>query len=286
MLRKRDITHCAAWIIIFVFKPAVSACPQLKYSLSFSPAVGDSLLYRLDTSVHVAGKDLRGSELSLGASAAGEISLAVKRNIQDLVLIGLTTPGIHVEAQTTEGQQRYTLKTIDNMAVQVAFDHLGCAHQIHNLAALNRDRIWNISLVQILRDYLPVLPERPVSIGEAWIDNKRLSIPYQGMSLDATIERHYVLQNILPSVEGDVAFITVDYEVSLSGSKEWGEWTASFEGKGTGEGFLNYHIRRSCIQAFNAEYQTEAALVLRTGDDVFRQWPFKMEVSASMQILN
>jgi hypothetical protein len=172
------------------------------------------------------------------------------------------------------------------MAVQASIDHRGAAHQIHNLAALNRDRIWNISLIQILRDYLPVLPDEAISIGETWADKKKLSIPYQGMTLDVSIERNYVLQNILPSPTGELAVISLDYTVTLSGSKEWDGWTASFEGTGTGGGLLNYQLQRSCIQQFSAEYQTEAALVLRSGDGMFRKWPFHLEVSAYLLLLN
>ncbi len=284
--RDPDNARCIMWITILVFGLTTSPYPQQKYSLTFSPQVGDSLLYMLNTSVHVTGKDFNGKEVSLGASAAGEISFAIKRNIQDLVFMGLTTPGIHVTAQTLEGPQSYALRTNPDMAVQASFDHRGSAHQIHNLAALNRDRIWNISLAQILRDYLPVLPERPVSIGETWVDKKRLSIPYQGMELEVSIERQYILQNILLSTEGDEAFISVDYDVMLSGSKEWGEWTASFEGRGGGGGLLSYQIQRSCIREFSAEYQTEASLVLKSEDKLLRQWPFHLKVSASLMMLN
>jgi hypothetical protein len=284
--REPDIACRIMWITTLVFVLATSPHPQQKYSLTFSPEVGDSLLYLLNTSVHVTGKDFTGKEVSLGASAAGEISFSTKRNIQDLVFMGLTTPGIHVRAQTLEGPQSYTLRTSDDMAVQASFDHRGNAHQIHNLAALNRDRIWNISLAQILRDYLPVLPEGPVSVGETWIDKKRLSIPYQGMELDVSIERQYILQNIIPSAQGEEAFISVDYEVMLSGSEEWGEWTASFEGRGEGGGWLNFQVQRSCIREFSAEYQTEASLVLRSEDKLFRKWPFHLKVSASLVMLN
>jgi hypothetical protein len=240
----------------------------------------------MNTSIQAEGKDLSGTDISLGVIASGRISLDVKRKVRDRVFMELTTPGIQVEVQTHEEQQLYSLKTKANMALQASFDLRGSVHEIHNLKALNIEKVMNISLVQLIRDYFPVLPGKPVSIGEIWIDNKSINIPFQEIDLEVLIETKYALQNVIPSAEGDVAVISMDYEVRLSGSKEWDGWTASFEGIGTGGGLLNYQLQRSCIQQFSAEYQTEAALVLRSGDGMFRKWPFHLEVSASLLLLN
>ena len=202
---------------------------QQKYLLTFSPAVGGRLLYMLNTSVQVEGRDFTGKEISLGAMASGEISFDIKRTVNDLVFIGLTTPGIFVEAQTLEGPESYALKTKGDQAVQASFSQKGYVNEVHNLEALTRDRIWNISLAQILRDYLPGLPENSVSIGEAWRDTKLITIPYQGIDLEVSIERTYILQNVIPSIDGDVAFISIEYDVLLSGTKNLGEWMGRFE---------------------------------------------------------
>jgi hypothetical protein len=259
---------------------------QQKFPLLFSPSVGDQLTYILNTSVHAEGKDFFGKDLSLSLTASGNISFDVKRVVRDRVFTGMTTPGIHIEAQRPTGLKRHSLKTNQNMAVQASFDARGTLSEIHNLKALSSDKVMNVSLVQILRDFFPVLPGRPVSIGEVWIDNKRINIPFQEIDLEVLIETKYTLQNVIPSVEGDVAVISLDYEVRLSGSKNLGEWTGNFEGKGTGGGLLNFLLQRGCFQEFRADYQTEAALVIKKEREAFMEWPFHLSVFASAVLTN
>lgn len=274
------------WTILFVLSFPTQSSLQQKFPLLFSPSVGDQLAYMLNTSVQAEGKDLSGKDLSLSLVAAGKISLEAKRAVRDRVFMGITTPGIQVEAQTLSGLQRYALKTNQNMALQAAFDLKGTVHEIHNLKALNREKVMNVSLVQILHDYFPVLPGRPVSIGEVWMDNKRINIPFQEIDLEILIETKYTLQNVVPTVEGDVAVISMDYEVRLSGSKNLGEWTGNFVGKGTGGGLLNFLIQRGCFQEFRADYQTQAALVIKKEGEALMEWPFHLSVFASVVMTN
>jgi hypothetical protein len=272
--------------ILFVLLTPVAASSQQKFPLVFSPSIGDQIIYTMNTSVQAEGKDLSGTDMSLGLIASGTISLDVKRKVRDRVFTRLTTPGIQVEVQTTEGKQLHTLKTKANMALQATFDPRGSLFEIHNLKAINIEKVMNISLVQILRDYFPVLPGKPVSIGEIWIDNKRINIPFQEIDLEVLIETKYALQNVIPSAEGDVAVISMDYEVRLSGSKNLGEWTSSFEGKGAGGGLLNFLIQRGCFQEFKADYQTKAALVIKKEGKPLMEWPFHLSIFASAILTN
>ena len=200
--------------------------------------------------------------------------------------MGLTTPGIQVEVQTHEGQQLHSLKTEANQALQATFDTRGKLQEIHNIEALNREKVMNISLVQILRDFFPVLPGKPVSIGDVWKDNRRTKIPFQEIDVEVFIETTYALQNVLPSAVGDVAVISMDYEVTLSGSKNLGEWSGSFEGKGTGGGLLNFLIQRGCFQEFEADHQTKAAFVIKKEGKTLTEWPFHLSVFASAILTN
>jgi hypothetical protein len=269
------------WSTLFILLIPSPTAFQQKYPLIFSPSVGDQLIYMLNTSVQAEGKDFSGKDLSLSLTASGSISLDVRRKVGDLVYAGLTSPGIQVEAQTLTGMQRTSLKTNKNAALQAMFDPRGSLHEIHNLKALSNDQFMNVSLVQILHDYFPVLPGKAVTIGESWIDSKHINIPFQEMDIDILIETTYVLQNVIPSAEGDVAVISMDYEVSLSGSKDLGEWTGSFEGKGVGGGLLNFLLQRRCFQEFQADYQTEASLVIKKEGEALTEWPFHLSVLAS-----
>ena len=106
------------------------------------------------------------------------------------------------------------------------------------------------------------------------------------MNLETLLERTYTLQNIIPSDHGGMAFISVDYKVKLSGSQNWGEWMGNFEGIGSGGGIVNFDVQRNSIQEFRAEYQTEAVIILKKGNQAFMQQPFKLFVSASIIIKN
>jgi len=286
LLRHLYSVRYAVWTTLFVLLIPTPSSFQQKFPLLFSPPVGDRLIYMLNTSVHAEGKDFAGKDLSLSLTASGKISFDVKRAVRNRVFMGMTTPGIHVEAQTLTGLQRYSLKTNQNMALQAAFDPRGSVREIHNLKALNSNKVMNVSLVQILRDYFPVLPGRPVSIGEIWMDNKRINIPFQEIDLEVSIETKYTLHNVIFSVEEEVAVISMDYEVRLSGSKNLGEWTGTFEGKGTGGGLLNFLLQRGCFQEFKADYQTEAALVIKKEGKAFMEWPFHLSVFASAVMTN
>lgn len=278
--------HNPVWTVLIALLISNPLSFQKKYPLVFSPAVGNQLIYMLNISVHAEGKDFSGKDLSLGMTASGRISFDVKRTVRDRVFIGLTIPEIQVEEQTLAGLESYSLNTNKNTTLQVSFDPRGRVSEMHNLKALNRNKVMNVSLVQILRDYFPVLPGRPVSIGEIWIDNKRINIPFQEIELEVSIETKYSLQNIIPSVEGDMAVISMDYEVRLTGSKNLGEWTGTFEGTGTGGGLLNFLVQRGCIQEFRAHYQTEAALLIKKEEEASLEWPFYFSVFASAVMMN
>ncbi len=285
-MNKLFFVHYRIWAIIFILLITNAFSAQEKFSLVFSPSTGDQLIYTINTSIQAEGKDLSGKDISLGVTASGEISFDVKRKVRDRVFTSLTTPGIQVEVQTLEERQQYSLSTQADMALQASFDPRGSLYEIHNLKAINREKVMNISISQILRDYFPVLPGKPVSIGDIWIDNKSFDIPFQEIDLEVQIETKYALQNVIPSAEGDVAVITMDYEVRLSGSKNLGEWTSNFEGKGEGGGLLNFLIPRGCFQEFRAEYQTKGALVIKQNEKPLLEWPFHLSISASALLKN
>lgn len=276
----------SVWTFILVLLTLAPASSQQKFSIAFSPQAGDNLTYILNTSVHAVGKDFTGKDISLGLTASGEISFAVKSNIRDRVFMGLTTPGIQVDALTIQGPQSYTLRTNENMALQATFDRRGNVHDIDNIEALTQDRIMNISLIQVLRDYFPVLPGKMVILGETWNSHKRFIIPFQEVPLEVLVETRYTLQNVVSSDAGDIAYILVDYDVGLSGSKSLGEWTGHFKGKGTGNGLLSFLIQRGCFQEFSGDYKTEAALVIKREEDSLLEVPFHLTVSASFVMVN
>jgi hypothetical protein len=255
--------------------------PQQKFPLTFSPTVGDNFHYQLDSSFEAAGKDFQGKDITLGGSASGELIFTIKRNIPNLVAAAVTTPGIRVETKNFEQSQDYTLKTKESEAVRVSFNHRGRVTQFHNLEALNAKRIGLMSFEQMLREYLPIFPDKAVAIGDTWSDSQTINILFMEIDLEILLNREYVLLNVMPAADGEVAVIDIKYNVRLSGSRNLGDWTGGFEGQGTGTGSCLYNIQRSYIQQLNVEYGTEADLIIRRKDQPVLKQPFQLSVAAS-----
>jgi hypothetical protein len=274
--------HMIVFTLVVILR---SAPPEQKFPLTFSPTVGDIFRNQLNSSLTATGKDFQGKDITLEASASGELLFTIKRNIPNLVAVAVTTPGIRVETKEFEVSQNYSLKTKEPKAVRVSFNHSGNVTQVHNLEALNTKRIGNMSFEQILREYLPSLPNKDVAIGETWNDSQTITYSFMEIDLDVLLNRNYVLLSVMPAGDGDVAVIAITYAVKLSGSKNWEDWTGGFEGRGTGRGSLLYNIRRSCIQQFNMEYGTEAALIISRKDQPILKQPFRLSATATFTLM-
>jgi hypothetical protein len=272
-------------IVLTIVVCLSGALPQQKFLLTFSPSVGDSFHYLLNSSFTAAGKDFHGKDITLEGSASGELLFTIKRNIPNLVAAAATTPGIRMETKQSGLSQDYILKTKDREAVRVSFNHQGGVTQVHNLGALNTKRIGAMSFDQIIREYLPTLPDKAAAIGETWSDSQTITIPFMDIELEVMLNRDYVLLSVMPTADGDVAVISITYLVKLSGSRNREDWTGGFEGQGTGEGSLLYNIRRSCIQQLNVEYGTEANLIIRRKDQPILKQPFRLSATASFMLI-
>jgi hypothetical protein len=187
-----------------------------------------------------------------------------------------------VETKEFERSLGYSMKTKDAEAVRVSFNHRGEVTQVHNLEALNTRSIGGISFDRILREYLPALPDKDMAVGETWEDSISARIPLQELDLEVSTNREYVLLDVIPAEDGDVAAISITYTVKLSGSKNWEDWTGTFEGQGGGTGSLLFNIRRGCIRQFNVEYGTKGALVIRKKNESVQEYPFNLSIEASI----
>lgn len=256
--------------------------PQQKYPLTFTPTAGENFHYQIHTSLAVEGKDFQGKDLTLEGSVSGKLTFAIKRNIPNLIATAVTTPGIHVELKKLESIRSSTLKTNEPGAVRLSFNHRGEVTELYNLDALSTKWIGILSFEQLLREFLPTLPDKLTTVAETWSDSKTIKISLQEIDLEVMMNRKYSLLSVFPSEDGNVAAVSITYAITLSGSKNWEDWTAGFEGQGSGTGFLLYNIRLSCIREFNAEFGTKGALVIRKKDQPILEHPFNLSVSASM----
>ena len=257
------------WIIAFILFMTTSPSSQQKFPLTFSPPVGEELLYMLDTSVQVKGKDFGGREISLGATASGEISLTIKRTVGDLVFIGLTIPGIQVQAQTLRD-----LKTTSSGPKR----H-GCSGHIRQKRPCNRDpqpgcpqsrqdlepflRPDPSGLSARIAEENPCLSERP---GKTKRTLKFLS---RGWTSKSRSKGHISCKISSPPIRR-VALDFCGVRGFTFRRKKHGRLEGSFEGKGPAQDLLNFYIQRNCIQEFKAEYQTEANFNIKKEINYFK----------------
>jgi hypothetical protein len=226
-----------------------------------------------------------GLGLSLAAQAQGEINLAVKQRSTDRVFTELSTSGIKVSLLVLDRQDEFTLKTPADNPVQIIFDKSGQIRDIKNTAALEEQNRLNFSVLDMLRNYLPTLPARPLAIGESWQDHKKMQVPFQGMNLTINIEITFTLNDVVQTPEGRLAFIGANFAVDLSGERPVAEVEGAFTGNGKGTGFLYFLVDAGYFTEYRADYNVNGAMVMRKGETKLAEWPFTLTESTALSFL-
>jgi hypothetical protein len=204
----------------------------------------------------------------------------------DSVLAGLTSSGIQVQIQLPDGTQLQTLKTLAGKSLQVVFNPTGKVLEIRNPEALAQVDILNFSIPQILRDYFPAFPTKPVEAGDHWRESRRLTVLFQGLELQVNLAIDYMLNNIFPSPDGRKAVVSAVYTVSVSGSRDLGESIGVFEGRGAGTGYLNVLVDRAYFTEYRLQFGTDAAFVVKKGTKRLLEIPFSLSVLADVNLVN
>jgi hypothetical protein len=231
------------------------------------------------------GKNFLDKSVPLNVTASGEIDLAVRQASSDNILTELSSPGLQVDLQSSGARDKFTLAAPADDPVVVIFDKTGRIRDVKNSEVLEERNILNFSVVEALRNYLPALPDGPVSIGDKWRDHKRMLIPFQAMNLAAELDVIFLLNDVLPSPEGRMALISADYTVTLSGSRPLGEAVGSFEGKGAGSGSLNFLVDHGYFTEYRLNYNLDGTMVLRKADTELLEWPFNLSFNADLLLL-
>jgi len=280
----RRSANSIAFAILFFLAANRTVLPALAApeKISFSPRPGLRLTYHLAGNVSAKGGNFAGQDLSLDALASGDIEFLIRQTTPERVLAALASPGIQVDVQTPSGPSHFVLKTRRGVFLQTVFDHRGNLEEAKNIEALNTPRVMNFSIVQILRDYFPVLPGRPVSTGGTWDDHKRIVIPFQGMDLVIFLHSRSTLLEVQMTGTGKVAKISAEYSVELGGSKPLGTATGSFRGKGMGSGILNFQVEEGYFSDYRLDYKIDAAFVIADQHKKLLELPFSLSVFASI----
>ena len=281
-MRKRA---ALAWVLCRVLRGASFPAQSEKSALLFGPATGTALTYSINGQVNVTGKDFFGKDLTLDANSQGDLRLNVMNSGRDTVLAGLTTSGIDVRTQTRDQSQSQTLRTADGKALEVVFNRTGKVMEIRNTDVLAQQNVLNVAIPQILRDYFPAFPAEPVGPGDQWRENRRLTIPYQGLELQIDLAIEYTLNDIMPSPDGRKALGSAVYTVGVSGSRDLGESMGVFEGKGQGTGYLNFLVDRGYFTEYRLDFRTDAVFVAKNGAKRLLEMPFSFSVLAEVNLI-
>jgi hypothetical protein len=257
-----------------------------KISLRFGPAEGTRLTYTLSNVINVDGKNFLGTDLALNADSRGEIRLLAKPSSRDTVRADMTSPGIDVNIRLPEKVVSQKIGTTQGEPLEVVFNRTGKVESIRNPEALGGANPFNVSLPQILRDYFPTFPAQPIGRGESWLESRRLTIPFQGLDLQVNLAITYTLDDILPADDGRLALISAVYKVAVSGSKDLSGTQGVFEGEGAGAGSLQVHVDRGYFSEYRVDFKTDAAFVMKKGQDRLASFPFSFSAFAEVVLLN
>ena len=281
----RGSAHALALLLCL---PAVSLSqtpPTRLHQLAFAPPTGATLIYSLTSRLSSEGKSFLGESLTLGTQAAGELDLFVRQKSAGNVFVDLSSPGIRVSLQVLDRQDDFTLEAPADDPVRMVLDPACRVLSVGNAEKLEERNPMNFSVLDLLRNSLPALPDRPVSTGDTWQDHKRLQIPFQGMRLLIEIETTYELRDVSPTPDGELALVATTYSVRLSGSREVENVSGSFEGRGAGTGILNFLIDKGYFSDYRLDYSIDGNMVVGRGETRLAEWPFTLTQSAALTLV-
>jgi hypothetical protein len=264
--------------------PAQNQQPRT-YNLLFAPAAGSALIYNLASRMSSAGQSFLGVNLSLGVQAGGEIDLVIRQKSSDSVFTELSSPGVRVSLQVLGQPNEFTLGTPADNPVLMVFDRAGRVRSVSNTERIEQHNPLNFSVMDMLRTYLPVLPDKAIAIGDSWQDHKRFQIPFQEMRLLVEIEITFFLRDVVPSPQGELALVAATYSVRLSGSRELENVTGKFEGQGAGTGSLTFLVDKGCFSDYRLDYSIDGAMILSRGDTKLAELPFTLSESAELTLV-
>ncbi len=271
MSKRMGSRRAGALLILWVGALPAQTPPPKSFDLAFSPPAGATLVYSLTTRLNSEGRSFLGTGLTLGSQASGEIDLSIRQKSSDSVFVDLSSPGIRVAIQVLDQQNEFSLDTPADDPVRMVLDHACRVRSVANADRLEERNPMNFSILDVLRNFLPALPDRPVAPGDTWQDHKRLQIPFQEMRLLVEIETTFQLRDVSPTAAGLLAMVDASYTVRLSGSKELENVTGTFEGQGAGTGSLSFLVDKGYFSDYRLDYSLDGAMVVGRGSSQARR---------------
>lgn len=256
-----------------------------KYILTFAPRPGQTLVYSLQSRMNAEGQGFIGRSLSMNTQASGQIDLAVRQVSTDQVFAELSSPGIRVSVMALGRQDDFTLEAPPEDPVRVIFDKTGRIRDVQNVEALEDQNRMNFSILEVLRNFLPSYPDKPLAVGDSWQDHKRMMVPFEGMNLTIEVEVTFTLDAVMPSAQGRLGLVTAAYAVNLSGARALEEVAGIFKGRGTGSGNLHLLLDAGYFTEYALDYSVDGSMAIRQGETDLAAWPFTLSVNTSLSLL-
>ncbi|MBN2135110.1 MAG: hypothetical protein JW737_05225 [Acidobacteria bacterium] len=269
------------FIVFFILLSSILSA-QNKIKLRFSPAPGETLSYKVESLIKSDASNLFGNDMSMNASSSGDINLFVERLTANNIYTKLTSDDLLVTIQSPSNTSSFNLATVEGKAVNIVFNRTGKVDEIKNLNALKKQNLMNFSIIQVIRNYFPTFPDKPVGIGDSWSDNNRMSVPFQGMNVEVLLITTYTLDSIVNSQAGQEASVSVEYIVSLQGTRQFGQGRAELSGKGSGSGYLHFLVSKGYFTEYNISYEIEASVDVKSKDQTVLKIPVQLSATASL----
>jgi hypothetical protein len=261
------------------------AGPPEQYKLRFSPRPRQTLVYSLQTRMESEGQGFLGKSLTLSVQAEGEVDVFIRQVATDGVFAELSSPGIRIFLQSPGRQDEFTLRNPPDSPILLTFDRAGRIRDVKNVETLEDQNPMNFSILEILRNYWPAFPDKPLSVGESWPDHKRLVVPFQGMDLVIELEITFTLNAVVPGTDGRQALITAAYTATLSGQREAEGFQGSFEGRGSGSGSLSFQVDAGYFSEYRLDYFIDGAMVMKKAESRLAEFPFRLTAESSLLLL-
>jgi len=277
-------------VTLAITLPILKTGPVFLYSrekvkLLFAPLPGKEIVYSLGSLIDVEGRGLLGQDLSMNVGAYGRVKLFSRPAEAERIRMDLSTPGIEVNVRLPEKLVSRSLGTIAGHALQVYFTSSGRVQEVVNPEVLEPRSFFNISIPQVLRDFLPTFPEQAVAIGSNWTEYKNLNFPFQGLSLEVKLKIDCLLEEIVSGNEGRKAIISAVYTVTLSGSQDIADSMGVFAGQGSGNGTIQFLIDQGYFSEYRVNFRADASFLLKKEEKTLAEFPFSFSVNNEINLL-
>jgi hypothetical protein len=260
-------------------KPAAAAQPKPTAVLAFAPAPGTVLTYDFTCLVNSTAVSFAGRELPFQAVSRGVIRLAVRSSRDGVTDVGLSSSGIDVSYEAGASADKYRLFVSDEKPVRLAFSRGGRILSARNGEALEKRNRMDFSVLDMIGFCFPALPDASRGVGDAWIDQRKISFPFQGMRIGVDLKLPFLVRDLGGGAADRIASLSAEPEVTLSGRGEFNDLAATVRGSGTGRLDLRFAAGRSVIEDYRLQAQVHGSIVTRSQGTTLFEWPLRLTLS-------